>query len=307
MISKFFKKSTPVHFVLVLLGLFVGFGIANYRLSSEVSILWAVQKLGIFIICFAALFVFEFFSSKNKLTQKNSYNLLFYGLFMLLMLQTLTHTKLIVAHFFILLALRRLVSLRSQKDVKKKILDAAIWISLASLFYFWSILFFVILYAALVLYVINGTKNWLIPVVGALSVGLIGCTVLILLGIPVLYFIQQINTSISLDFSALNTRQIIIGATCYLSYFVWASVYYLFNIKNKAKNYRPSYMLILLTAIIGLLIIGIAPEKTGAEFIFLVGPLALIVTNYVEHISEKWFREILIWLLIVATGFGLIL
>tara|TARA_R110000850_G_scaffold115941_1_gene231583 strand:- start:929 stop:1129 length:201 start_codon:yes stop_codon:yes gene_type:complete len=66
-------------------------------------------------------------------------------------------------------------------------------------------------------------------------------------------------------------------------------------------------MLILFAAIIALVIIIIAPEKSGAEFIFLIAPLAIIVSNYIELISEKWFREVLIWILILALLANLIL
>lgn len=300
MISKFFRKASPMHFVVITLLLFVGFVFANYSTRTEITWVLVIKKLGLFSICVLSFFVFDFFTSKNKLTKKNSYNLLFYGLFMLLMFQTFLDTKLVLANFFILLALRRIVSLRSQKEVKKKILDAAIWISLATLLYFWSILFFVLLFAALFLYAINETKNWFIPLIGVLTVAAVTLSILILFRLDITNYLQAFNMGISFDFSPLNKKQIIIAATIYFSYFIWSLFSYLSNIKNKSKSYRPSYVLILLTAAIGLAIIIIAPEKNGAEFIFLIAPLALIVTNYIELISEKWFREILIWVLILA-------
>jgi hypothetical protein len=45
-----------------------------------------------------------------------------------------------------LLALRRLISLQSMKASKEKIFDASLWVFIASLFHFWSILFIVLIF-----------------------------------------------------------------------------------------------------------------------------------------------------------------
>ena len=61
-----------------------------------------------------------------------------------------------------------------------------------------------------------------------------------------------------------------------------------------------SYILILVAALISLAIIIISPNKSGSEFLFLIAPLSIIVANYIELIKEKWFKEVLIWILIIA-------
>lgn len=307
MISKFFKKATPIHFVIMSLVLFVGFLYAKFRLHPQISMGFVLKQLALFGVCIVSLFIFNFFTSKNSLTKKNSYNLLFYGLFMVLMFQTFLNTKLVIANLFILLALRRIVSLRTKKQQKKKILDASIWISLATLLFFWSSLFFIVLFVALFLYGINDVKNWIIPFIGVLLVAVITYAILIVFNINFWDYVDRFESGKNFNFSMLNNRQIIIAATIYFSYFIWSLFYYLQNIKNKSKSYRPSYMLILFAAIIALVIIIIAPEKSGAEFIFLIAPLAIIVSNYIELISEKWFREVLIWILILALLANLIL
>ncbi len=307
MISKFFRKSSPIHFVIITMLLFVGFTFAKVLGNPEITIVFILKQLAVFGVCVLSIFIFDFFTSKNKLTKKNSYNLLFYGLFMILMFETFQDTKLIIANFFILLALRRIVSLRSKKEQKKKILDATIWISLATLLFFWSSLFFIVLFAALFLYTINDIKNWIIPFIGVILVAVITYALLIVFNIDYSTYITRFELQADFDFSVLNKRQIIIAATIYFSYFIWSLFYYLQNIKNKSKSYRPSYMLILISALIALIIIIISPDKTGAEFIFLIAPLAIIVTNYIELISEKWFREVLIWILILAPLASLVL
>ncbi|OBX21845.1 MULTISPECIES: DUF6427 family protein [Bizionia] len=307
MISKFFRKAKPIHFVIMSMVLFIGFLLAKLRVHPEFNAVFVLKQLALFGVCVLSLFIFDFFTSKNRLSKKNSYNLLFYGLFMVLMFQTFLNTKLVIANLFILLALRRIVSLRSKKENKKKILDATIWISLATLLFFWSSLFFIVLFAALFLYGITDVKNWIIPFIGVLLVAILTYAVLIVFNIDFWDYVDRFESGKNFDFSMLNNRQIIIAATIYFSYFIWSLFYYLRTIKNQSKSYRPSYLLILFTAFIALVIIIISPEKSGAEFIFLIAPLALIVTNYIELVPERWFREVLIWLLIVGLLASLVL
>ncbi|WP_417195732.1 DUF6427 family protein [Bizionia sp.] len=307
MISKFFRKAKPIHFVIMSMVLFIGFLLAKLRMHPEFNTVFVLKQLALFGVCVLSLFIFDFFTSKNRLSKKNSYNLLFYGLFMVLMFQTFLNTKLVIANLFIMLALRRIVSLRSKKDNKKKILDATIWISLATLLFFWSSLFFIVLFAALFLYGITDVKNWIIPFIGVLLVAVLTYAMLIVFNIDFWAYVDRFERGKNFDFSMLNNRQIIIAATIYFSYFIWSLFYYLRTIKNQSKSYRPSYLLILFTAFIALVIIIISPEKSGAEFIFLIAPLALIVTNYIEIVPEKWFREVLIWLLIVGLLASLVL
>lgn len=66
------------------------------------------------------------------------------------------------------------------------------------------------------------------------------------------------------------------------------------------KSNRPSFKLIAISAIIALSIIVLAPKKNGSEFVFLFTPLAIIITNYIEVISERWFKESFLWLLVLT-------
>ena len=212
---------------------------------------------------------------------------------------TLLNSKLLTANLFILLALRRLISLKSNKEIKKKLFDASFWICVATLFYFWSILFYILIIAGLILHRIVDIKNWIIPVVGVATVAIIGIAYMILTGHDFVdYFKNQI--AISFDFSPLNSSRIIVSSTLIFSYGIWSLLHVIRYLKTKSKKSRPSFILIGLAVIIGLLIIGVAPNKNGSEFLFLFAPLSIIITNYLEAMSEKWFKEILLYGLIIS-------
>lgn len=66
------------------------------------------------------------------------------------------------------------------------------------------------------------------------------------------------------------------------------------------KSYRPSFTLVILAAILGLLIVVVSPSKDGSEFIFMFAPLSIIITNYLEVVTEKWFKETLLWVFVLT-------
>lgn len=267
--------------------------------SSGFDMMIFGEQLGLFLIALFSIFVFDFLVSRNGLTKKNSYNILLFVLYFAILPQTTLNTNLLFANFFILLALRRIISLRSQKDIKKKLFDASVWISIATLFYFWSVLFFILIFAALLVYVITDLKNYLIPIVGIATVAVIAVSYFIIIDKDIVSYVSGL-LDYSVDFSPLNSKRIIISSTLLLSFGLWSLFYYIKNIKSQMKSYRPSFKLIILSAIIGLAILAIAPSKNGSEFLFLFAPLSIIMTNYIEVISEKWFKETLLWVLTIT-------
>ncbi|MEH6536906.1 MAG: DUF6427 family protein [Psychroserpens sp.] len=300
MISNFFSKSKPIHYIVVSLMLLLVYVVNKFKiLTTDIDVIVALKQLGLFLICLLSVFVFDFLVTRNNLTKKNSYNIVLFVLFFAILPQTILNSQIVVANFFVLLALRRLISLRTQKDIKKKLFDASFWISIATLFYFWSSVFFVLVFAALLIYAITDLKNYLIPILGIATVAVILISYLIINEIDIVSFATG-SFDFSLDFSALNSKPIIVGSTILLSFGLWALFYYIKNIKSQMKSYRPSFKLIIITVILGLVIIAVGPSKDGREFIFLFAPLSIIMTNYLEVISEKWFKETLLWVIILT-------
>jgi len=283
------------------------FVITKYMaLDVEFDAFFIAKQVLLFGVCLFSVFVFDFLVNKNNLTKNNSYKILLYVLFIAILPETLLNSKILIANLFILFALRRLISLRSKKEIKKKLFDASFWITIASLFYFWSVLFYVLIVTALIVFIITDVKNWFIPIIGILTVAIIGVSYMIVMNIDVFYFIENL-VDVSLDFSPLNSKQIIIGSTILLSFGVWSLFYYIKNLKSQTKSSRPSFSLIVIAAIISIVVIIVSPTKNGSEFIFLFAPLAIIMTNYLEVISEKWFKESLLWVLILTPIITLLL
>ncbi|MDX1470853.1 MAG: DUF6427 family protein [Flavobacteriaceae bacterium] len=300
MLSRFFGKSQPLHYIVLGVVLLLVFTLAKFlKIEEPFSFFLLIEQMGLFLLCVFTVFIFDFLTSKNKLTKKNSYDILMFVLFMALIPESITNSNVLISHFLVVLALRRIISLRSKKEIKKKLLDASLWIGLAALFYFWSITYFLLIFMALSFYSISDIKNFIVPYIGIICVLIISLAYLMVFGYDYYEFYRGL-LSYSFDFSQLNSLRLIIGITLLLSYGNWALFFYIKQLKSKQKRYRPAFIIVVFAEIIALIIVAFTPQKDGSEFIFLFAPLAIIMTNYLENIQEKWFREVLIWVLVIT-------
>ena len=300
MITRFFSTSKPIQLVLVTSIILVLFILMRFVISSpELMPGWWIVEILMFLGVFMGLAVFSFFASKNALTMKNGYKLLFYTLFIGIIPETLLDDNIILANLFIILALRRLFSLKSNRRIKKKLFDAGFWVAVASFFYIGSIFFFGLVFAAMFLFRISKINDWIIPLLGFLSVVVVATSLSVIFHGTFDHYYPEVNAP-NYDFSAYNNLKIIIGLTMLVSLGLWAGFFYVKSFTEKLKTARPSHMLVIFNAFIALIVILSAPLKNGSELIFLFCPLALIMTNYLEGVSEHWFAEVFVWLLILT-------
>jgi len=128
--------------------------------------LWAITvKMSLLGIILASLFIVNFVVKKNGMSKDSAYTVLFYLLFMLFFPSGFNNTALLISNFFIILAMRRIVSLHSLKASKEKIFDASIWVCIAALFHFWSILYLVLIFIAVLFHVARDYRNWFLPII----------------------------------------------------------------------------------------------------------------------------------------------
>ncbi len=300
MIASIFNKSKPINFVIVIgitILAFV-FSILNYT-SDALSVGLITKEVATLLISIFTVFLLNFIVIKNKLIEQSSYHILLYCLFLAMFPVTLISSKELLSNVFILLALRRIISMRSQINVKKKLFDASFWIAIATLFHFWAILFFVLIFVALFLFSDNRIKNWIVPFTGIFAVFVL----------MVSYHLLRYDTieglfsylpRFNFDFNNYNSIKLIVACTLLLSFGIWSTIFYVKKINSTLKMFRPSHKIIIAAVILALGVVLLSEEKTSGEFIFLFAPISIIMTNYIEIIEENWFKEVFLTVLVLA-------
>lgn len=307
MIAKFFKTSRPIHSVIVAVFTLLVFYMVRIELVFEnFSLGVFINEFLKYLIILASIFVLDFLVHKNKLTQKNGFEILIFSLLMITFPTTMLNVQIFTANFFLLLALRRIISLRSNLRVKKKLFDAAFWICIASLFHFWCVLFLVLVFAALLLHTIANIKNWIIPITGIGTVALLVMTYNIIFTNSFGSIYDYLDV-VNFNFSAYSNINMLVPILILVLLGLWTLGYYIVNLNNKPKSFRPSFILILIALFIGLSIILITPNKSTSELIFLFPALTIIISNYVESIKNNWLSEGLIVILLMLPVLQLVL
>ena len=300
MLTNFFSNSKPFHFILISLLLFVGYTFHNFQISSfENDFIWLIQltfKFGLYIIL---MLIFGFIIKKNNLTQINSYALFIFVCLLLLTPNVFQNSKPILSTVFILLALRRILSFNSKKNIQKKILDASLWIGIATLFYFWSLLFFLVLYAALIQLATKNYKLFLIPIIGALIVFII-CIIYFLYIDNNMYWYTDYKNFTSFDFSSYKLLKNFFSLFVILSTIVISLVFKLLNFKKTPLKKKSKYWIIIFTLITWIIIVILTAQKNGIELIFTIAPISILFSNFIEALQRKWVSEVMLWFILIA-------
>ena len=308
MITRNFRISKPYHYILIFVGLIGIFLFQRLKDYSSIQSVDFVIESAAFLFFLASMFLVVFIITKNKLTQKNSFAALYFFIFISLMPQTLADHKIIIANGFILLSYRRIFSLETKLNMKKKYFDAALWLSIATLFYVWSILYFIPLLVTIVLRPNDWVKHLLVLVFGAGSAGLLVYLFASVSGTPfsfLMFYPPKINLGL---FS--HTPELMKASLVIISVMTIGSVLSLFPplILKNSKS-RNNFIVLFLMLFTGLIISLLAVNMFVENMLFVIFPLAVIMANFTQHQRRSWlsdlFLTVLLFLVLLNLGLNI--
>jgi hypothetical protein len=301
MIASVFNKTRPINYLVI--GIITFFLYALYQFKDPIWLNngWLIaQKIGLFVLLLVSYVIFNFLVLRNNLTKSNNYGILLFSIFLILFPTIFNNPDVILANFFLLLALRRLIGLQNLKGTKEKIFDASFWIFVASLFHFWCISYIILVFIAIIFHVSGNYKNWIIPFLSFFAVSILALLIDLIFNNNLLITIYK-DINISFKFSYFeNVYQNIALA-------VFSSVALLFfstqivEVQNKPLNQQATYKKILFAFILGVLIYILSDHKNNSYLIFSLAPLSILGANFIERIKTNWMKETTLYLLIAVS------
>ena len=298
MLASVFSKTRPFNYLVIGI-LSLVFFILKTISTASVDATWVyyAEELGLFLLVFGSIFLTNFIALKNGLTKGNNYALLLFFVFLLFFSSVFQNKNIIISNFLLLLALRRLISLKSLLSTKEKIFDASFWILLAALFHFWSIFYIVLVFIAIILHVSKDYRNWIIPFIALLAVTILFFLANSLLDNGLMSTLLS-KTYISFDFYYFDNVYQRIALAVFASISLFAFVLHVFDIPNKALNMQSSHKTILFSFILGVGIYVLSANKNNGSLAFCFAPLAIIGANFIEKIENNWVKEIVVYSLL---------
>ena len=294
MISSIFGKTKPINYIIVLVFLFFFYWFAQFVIFD---LKYTSEGLGVKTIALAMLlfsvFVVDFIIKRNKLTEPNSFSILFYAILIIAFPETLLDNDAIFCSMFLLFAARRLISIRSLKNIKLKIFDATIWVMVSSIFYDWAILYLLLVYAAIYIYEPKNVRNWMVPLAAIFTVFMIGYCVLILAG-NTDFLAEHYALSFNFDTSYFLDLGNSLKLVLYILLIFAMSIYAFLKLGKAGLGKIVTMRLIALSFIIGLVVKILTKSADDYPIMITFFPAVIFVTNYVESIKKANIKELVL-------------
>ena len=301
MIASLFSKTRPINYAFIFIMLFFCFFLYQIQVPNEsFNTNTLFSKIGVLLLVFFSFFLVNFISLKNALTQNDNYAILLYLVFILLFPSVLNDSKIVVSNVFLLLALRRLISLKTLSSSKEKIFDASFWIFLSAIFHFWSILYILLVFISIVFHSGKDYKNWILPFVSFFCVWILYIATSL-----ILYDNYSINKDVfEVSFNFFDFKNSYENMT--LAAFVSISVLFFasqtIDYQNKPLNMQSSYKQIYFAFILSIGIYVFSANKSIDLLLYSFAPLSILGANMFEKMENSIYKEVSLYLLL---GVGL--
>jgi len=304
MITRFFKISKPFHYILFLLAVTFVFFTQHGNKIGTVKAAEAL-KLGTTFLCFLlSLFLLVFIITKNRLTQNNSLAAFYFCLFIFLFPDSVNNYEIVISNMFMLLAFRRIISMNTNTNLKKKYFDTGLWLCVAVFFYSLSALYIVPFLATILLWRTDRFKHFIVFTFGISTMLFINLLLSIVFDVSAPEIVFK-NLKFSFDFLYFSSFQL---KSSFFVFFTLAgcSVIKVIN-ENIIKNNpsRPLFIIILLIFFSSILMALISNFYVPQNFLFSFFPISVIAANFTQDQKSNWISNLIIVVIIGLSLFNI--
>lgn len=294
MISSIFGKTKPINFIILLGFLFLFYwAVQIYLLQTDFSTNQLAAEIVVLSILLFSVFIVDFIVNRNKLTGANSYAIFFYTLLFVVFPETLSDSNAVLCSLFLLLATRRLLSIKSLKDIKSKVFDATLWVLAASVFYDWALLYLILVFVTIYIYEPKNSRNWLVILSSAFSFFMVLCMVLILANNT--NFILS-HYTFTIDYKAIYPPKwdSSIKVSGYIIVNLILAFWSFLALGKAGAGKIITIRLIALSFVIGLLVNVLVLTESTFAIIITFFPSVIFICNYIESIKRKNLLELVL-------------
>lgn len=287
MLANFFGKSKPVNFIIITL-LFLGYFILTlFQQEVEVyDLAFFLKSSGYVSLFLVVFFLYNFIITKNKLTKDDSYAFLLFVMVLGANSFSIIEFKTLIVNVFLLFLFRKLYSLRTNNAMLEKLFDGGFWLGVCFLFEPFSLVFYVMIVVAVLLFLEISIRTILIPI--------LGFSVPVFLFFTYCFFTDSLSSFEKLfefhstfNYQLYNTTlyRLVFG---FLLLFVIVSILIktgqIFAISNKFKR---SWSLLILHLLISIVFVVLLEERNGNELLTVFIPATILISNWISSVKKK--------------------
>lgn len=290
MLTSFLRKSNPVNYLLSFLIISFFYGIFQFFVDSEnLPGFKILEKSAILVLLCLSAFVLNHILLKEKSQTRNTFPIYLFSVFIITHWAITADYSIVIAGFFVILALRRMFAMTTGKFINKKIFDVFFFLSLASLFFPPALFFMTIGFLAIFYFSPEDYRNWLIPFSAIICVFVLKTSFDLLLKDQFFFPHKLYNFQI---ISELN----FCGVYCYLPvailllFTIWAWINVILTDLHITQTQKKADLLLLMFFVVSLSVIAFSNNFTvnlEASLFFTYIASALIGGRYFEISTKK--------------------
>lgn len=294
MISSIFGKTKPINYIILLGFLFVFYWSIHFLVFDSVyQPEKLVLRMGVLALLLLSVFIVNFIVKRNKITGTNSFAILFYTLLIVVFPEVLMDSNAILCNFFLLLSIRRLLSIKSLKNIKLKIFDATLWIAAASFFYDWALLYLILVFVSIYFYEPKNIRSWMVPIVGIFTAFMIATSLLILAD-DIAFFENHFVFSYDYKENYFMDWRNSVKLILYALVVSLAGILGFVRLGKSGIGRIVTMRFIAISFIIGLAVTLLTSSSTNFPVLITFFPAVIFTTNYVEVIKKPNVKEIVL-------------
>lgn len=307
MLTRLFSHSKPIAFAVLSILFVVAFFVENFISSAvEVNAPLVLKKIGVLIVFLLILFLLNFIVKRNKIHQQHSYAVSSFVFLIIAFPDLLRSTEFVLGYFFLLLSFRRVLSLKTNTNIKQKIFDSSLLLSISIWFEPFHWLFLLVIYFGVIMYASQNYRHFIIPSVG-LAVGFVLHTSFFLIlesdWVPYRFYLPEFQ---GIDaFFVTFKYSVLLGLLLFV--LVWIFLQ-LPGIYSRAKLHESeSLSLTLFFMLISIVVFVLNALPVSMDAIYIIWPLSILIGNYFQLKStKKWMKESLYIIFISGIVFSAI-
>ena len=170
-------------------------------------------------------------------------------------------------------------------------------------FIFWAILFIVLVFISILFHVSRDYRNWILPFIAFIAVGIIFTLFSIMYDLNATAFITNgVTTNFEIDYFTNNYQNIAFSIYATIALFFIISM--VLSLPNRPLLLNASFKKIITTFIIGAILFVISPNKSSDLLLFTFAPLAIMATSHIELKQLKLKQEMVLFVLIICSLFA---
>ena len=242
----------------------------------------------------SVFFFYNFILSKNKLTFDNSYAYLLFTLFIICILPELTSYKTLILAIIYLFFLRKIYSLRSHKKVIQKLFDSGFWLGILFILEPISILFFILVFTAVILHLKITLHTLFTAVIGFIAPLFIYFTYFFWFD-KTEEFTRLFNFDFNIDIQIYTQTKLFWFFVCIFTSSLFSIFFKSVETIGVSNTFRRSWTLLIINFFIILLFLALLPAKNGSEIIFILFPASVIITNGIELIKKNIIKNLILF------------